>query len=101
VFKDYLNSRNFSGNNFEAASDNSIENTFSGKSVMYQRLYVPIGIDLKMFRHLQGTIEYKIGGGLEEVIGGSVSTFRTGEFSFGLRLNIAENNTPSILDYLF
>ncbi|MGB0850918.1 MAG: hypothetical protein ACPGTP_06710, partial [Bacteroidia bacterium] len=101
VFRDYLNNRTISGNNFEAASDNSIENTFSGKSVMYQRLYIPIGVDLKMFRHLQGTIEYKIGGGVEEVIGGSASTFRTGEFNFGMRLNIAKNNTPSILDYLY
>ena len=78
--------------------DNSVDNVYKGKSVFYQRLYIPIGVDLKIFRHLQGTIEYKIGGGVEEVVGGSVSTFRTGEFNFGMRFNIAKNNVPSTLD---
>ncbi|PCJ67412.1 MAG: hypothetical protein COA58_03575 [Bacteroidetes bacterium] len=101
VFDDYYNNRTFAGNNFEAGNGfNSTESVFKGKSVFYQRLYIPIGLDLKMFKHLQGTIEYKLGGGLEEVVGGAVSTFRTGEFNFGMRLNIAQNNTTSILDYL-
>lgn len=101
VFDDYLNNRTLTGNNFEQANFNSVQNSYEGKSVFYQRLYIPIGVDLKMFRHLQGTIEYKVGGGLEEVAGGSVSTFRTGEFNFGMRYNIAKNNTPSIIDVLF
>ena len=100
VFENFYNSRNITGsNNFESLNTaNSVDNVYKGKSVFYQRLYIPIGVDLKIFRHLQGTIEYKIGGGLEEVVGGSVSTFRTGEFNFGMRFNIAKNNVPSILD---
>ena len=101
VFDNYFNSRTAVSNNFEPRSGfNSNENVFDGKSVFYQRMYVPIGLDLKMFRHLQGTIEYKIGGGMEQVVGGSVNTFRTGEFNFGMRFNLEKNNTPSILDYL-
>jgi hypothetical protein len=101
VFDNYFNNRTPVSNSFEAQNGfNSTENVFKGKSVFYQRLYIPIGVDLKMFKHLQGTIEYKLGGGLEEVMGGSVSTFRTGEFNFGMRFNIEKNNTPSILDYL-
>jgi hypothetical protein len=98
VFDNYYNNRTVTGNNFEAASANSVDQTYEGKSVYYQRLYVPIGVDLKMFGHLQGTIEYKMGGGMEQVIGGKVNTFRTGEFNFGMRFNLEKNNTPNILD---
>lgn len=98
VFSDFMNNRSVTGNNFQPMDFNSVQDTYDGKSVFYQRLYVPVGIDIKMFRHLQGTVEYKIGGGMEKVIGGQTNTFRTGEFNFGLRVNIERNNTPSILD---
>lgn len=98
VFSDFMNNRSVTGNNFQPMDFNSVQDTYDGKSVFYQRLYVPVGIDIKMFRHLQGTVEYKIGGGMEKVIGGQTNTFRTGEFNFGLRVNIEMNNTPSILD---
>lgn len=99
VFSNYINDRSTTSNNFQPIPDlNTAENTFDGKSVVYQRLYIPLGLDFKMLRHLQGTVEYKVGAGVEQVVGGDVSTFRTGEFNFGMRFNIERNNTPSILD---
>ena len=98
VFENYFNNRAVASNDFQPVDFNSVQNTFDGKSVFYQRLYFPFGLDFKMLRHLQGTVEYKFGGGLEQVVGGEVSSFRTGEIQFGMRFNLARNNTPSILD---
>ncbi len=97
VFDNFTNSRTFTGNNFETMDMwNSQDNVFEGNAVFYQRIYFPIGIDIKILRHLQATAEYKFGRGMEQVIGGNLNTFTSGEFNFGLRYNIANNNTPSI-----
>ena len=73
---------------------------YTGKNVVYGRLYIPIGVTMQVLRHLEVSTELKVGRGIEQVVGGNANTFRTGEFSFGLRYNIQKNKAPSILDFI-
>ncbi|MDB9882230.1 hypothetical protein OAD66_03755 [Bacteroidia bacterium] len=85
-------------NDFSEAGPNTAQNTYKGKSVVYTRAYIPFGVSLKWFRHLETNMELKAGGGFEQVLGGSASGFKAGEFTVGLRYNIQKHKTPSIFD---
>lgn len=85
-------------NDFSEAGANNSQQTYDGKSIAYARAYIPIGLSLKWFRHLESNMEYKFGGGFEQVIGGNATGFKTGEFTIGLRYNIQKNSTPNIFD---
>ena len=87
-------------NEFTPQSSSGEQNTFTGKNVIYARAYIPIGFSMKLFRHFETSAELKLGRGMEQVVGGSASTFKTGDFSFGLRYNIQRNTAPSIFSLL-
>ena len=76
------------------------QNTYEGKNVLYARAYIPIGVSVKLLRHLEGTMELKLGKGMEQVVGGNATSFNTGEFGFGLRYNIQKNKAWSIFDFI-
>ena len=61
--------------------------TLAGKDVIYTRAYLPMGVNLKLYKNLASTFEVKLGYGLEKVVGGNLSGFRTREVSFGLKYN--------------
>ena len=85
-------------NDFSSNSGVLDQNTYKGKNVVYGRAYIPVGASVKLFRHLEASGEVKIGRGIEQVVGGNASTFRTGEFNIGLRYNIQRNKALSIFD---
>ena len=87
-------------NDFTSIDNIGSQNSYTGKSIAYGRLYLPIGVSVKLLRHLEANAELKVGQGVEQVIGGSANTFRTGEFSFGVRYNFKKNKAKSILDFI-
>lgn len=87
-------------NEFIPTTFNSKMQTLEGKSVVYARAYIPMGVKMKVFRHLESSFEVKIGKGFEQVIGGNATSFKTREVSFGLKYNFARNKALSIFDLL-
>jgi len=66
---------------------NENKQTISGKNVIYTRAYIPMGFNLKLYKNLESTFEVKLGRGIEKVIDGKLSGFKTREVSLGLKYN--------------
>ena len=70
-------------------SPNGIDNEFKGYSTIYSRAYAPLGVSVKVFRHLELTFEQRLGMGVDAVTNwNDINLLFNSATTFGLRYNL-------------
>jgi hypothetical protein len=82
---------------FTETTSDGIEE-WRGKNVVYARAYAPLGLSIKLFKHMELTFEQRLGIGAASVTDGSQANILfNATTNFGLRYNFAVDQSPRFL----